>query len=85
VYAFDSMQTDVLRALAGGCIGAAFSLLSLLDRRSGNRIAIALGCGALVFSALGLLWLNTPTSSVTLLLVALAVAAVIAWGVWKIE
>ena len=78
------MQSMALQALAGGCMGAALALLFLLDRKSGDRLPIAAGCGGLVFVALGLLWFSTPGSPAVLLLVGLAVAAVITWGVLKI-
>ena len=81
---FDSMQSMALKAFAGGCMGAALALLFLLDRKPGDRLAIATGCGGLVFLALGLLWFGTPGASASLLLVAVGVAAVIGWGVLKI-
>ena len=81
---FDSMQSMALKAIAGGCMGAALALLFLLDRKPGERLPIATGCGGLVFVALGLLWFSTPGASAVLLLAAAAVATVIAWGVLKI-
>jgi hypothetical protein len=78
------MQTGALKALAGAFMGAAFGLLFLLDRKPGERHLIALGCGGLVFLALGLLWFNTSGSSAMLLLIGLAVAVAIAWGVLRI-
>lgn len=65
-------------------MGTALALLFLLDKKPGDRLSIAAGCGGLVFVALGLLWFGTPGASAVLLLVAAAVAAVIAWGVLKI-
>ncbi|MEW6384711.1 MAG: hypothetical protein AB1514_12225 [Pseudomonadota bacterium] len=81
---FDSMQSMALKAIAGGCMGAALALLFLLDQKPGDRLLIATGCGGLVFVALGLLWYSTPGASAVLLLVAVGVAAVIAWGALKI-
>jgi hypothetical protein len=81
---FDSMQSMTLKALAGGCMGAACALLFLLDRRPRDRLPIAAGSGGLVFVALSLLWFSTPGSSAVLLLVGIAVAALIAWGVLRI-
>jgi hypothetical protein len=84
VHAFDSMQTGWLKVLAGGFMGGACSLMLLIDRKPGWRLQTSIGCGALVFSALALLWYDTPNSSATLLLIALLVAAAIAWGIRRI-
>ncbi len=84
VRTFDSMQSETLKALAGACMGAAIALLFLLDKKPGDRLPIAAGCGGLVFLALGLLWVSTPGSSAVLLLLGAAVAVLITWGVLKI-
>lgn len=84
VRTFDSMQSGALKAIAGGCMGAALALLFLLDKKPGDRLPIAAGCGGLVFLALGLLWASTPGTSAMLLLLGVAVAVLIAWGVLKI-
>lgn len=84
LHTFDSMQTAALKALAGGGMGAACGLLFFIDRRPDARPFIAGGCGGLVFAALALLWFDTPSSSLVLLLIGLAVAALIAWGVLRI-
>lgn len=65
-------------------MGAALALLFLLDKKPGDRLPIAAGCGGLVFLALGLLWASTPGTSAMLLLLGVAVAVLIAWGVLKI-
>jgi hypothetical protein len=84
VHAFDSMQTEWLQAINGGFMGGACSLMLLIDRKPGWRLQTSIGCGVLVFSALALLWYDTPNSSAMLLLIALLVAAAIAWGVRRI-
>jgi hypothetical protein len=81
---FDSMNVGFLKMVAGGCLGAAVELLFHLDRRPSGRLRVALGCGGLVFGALWLAWVDTPGTSLISLLVALAAAAAIAWGVLRI-
>jgi hypothetical protein len=81
---FDSMNTGFLKMLAGGCLGAAVELLFHLDRGPGGRLWVALGSGGLVFVALWLAWVDTPDTSLVSLLIALAAAAAIAWGVLRI-
>jgi hypothetical protein len=81
---FDSMRTGFLKAVAGACIAGAVGLLFFLDRKRQAKHLVALGCGALVFLALVLLWFDTPDSSDSLLLIGLLVAAAIAWGVLRI-
>lgn len=79
---FDSMQTPSMRIASGACMGAAVGLLFLLDK--GPRTVLAIGCGALIFAAILLNWIDTPDSSATSLLIGGAAAIAAAWGAHRI-
>jgi hypothetical protein len=84
VFTFHSMESLGARLVAGSCMGAALALLFFLERHTASRVVISLGSSALVFVALVVLWANSPSASTPTLLIAVGVAALIAWGVFKI-